>query len=568
MATRKTTDKDKPKQNRLSLEDKVKILKKLDENVRANRLALDFGVSTSAISQIKKQKEQIYEAVSESDQEAKKKTLHKAEYDEMETKLYGWFLKQRERNCPINGPIFKAKARDIFKSVYPEKEEKNFLASDGWFRNFKRRRGLRFLKVCGEILSSDTTAITPFVHQFRAKIDEMQLTNEQLYNADESALFYKLLPDKTYVAACEKTAPGGKMKKERVTFMLCSNAEGTNKIKPLVIGKSAKPRCFNGFDNPLEYDNSKNAWMTTIIFKKWFHDSFVKQVSMIVLIVYLNDLCSCCVCLFSTGILRILQVRRFSKENNLPPKALLLLDNCSAHSPKEPLVSDDGNIVAMMLPPNVTALIQPMDQNPIKIVKLKYRNMLLANVVAQADDSIHDALNNHALKDAILLLKTAWDELPLTVLQKSWSKISNWDENDYDDEDNVPLSELMPSKSIYDEIINETQLLLSNLGVHCELSIEEIEGWNADIIDDENDCDVLNEDESGEEEEEDSSKELPIPYNDAINAVNTLIKWCSKDSEYANKHVSNLLKLRSDIVTKHIAKTQKQTKLHDFFCKH
>lgn len=284
MATSKPTNKNKPKQKRLNLEEKVQILKKLDEGVRGNRLAIDFGVSEAAISQVKKQRDQIYEAVSKTDQESKKKTLHKAEYEELEKKLYGWFLKQRDRNCPVNGPIFQAKAKEMFKSVYPDKDEKDFLASDGWFRNFKRRHGLRFLKVCGEILSSDTTEITPFVHQLRAKIDEMKLTNEQIYNADESSLFYKMLPDKTYVAACEKTAPGGKIKKERVTFLLCANAEGTNKMKPLIIGKAAKPRCFNGFDNPLEYDHSKNAWMTTNIFKKWFYDSFVNQVSVITLI--------------------------------------------------------------------------------------------------------------------------------------------------------------------------------------------------------------------------------------------------------------------------------------------
>lgn len=107
----------------------------------------------------------------------------------------------------------------------------------------------------------------------------------------------------------------------------------------------------------------------------------------------------------------------------MPPKAILLLDNCSAHSPRDPLVSDDGNIVVMMLPPNVTAVIQPMDQNPIKITKLKYRYMLLASVVSQEDESVHDALKNHSIKDAILYLKTAWDELPQTVLQKAWTKI-------------------------------------------------------------------------------------------------------------------------------------------------
>lgn len=134
------------------------------------------------------------------------------------------------------------------------------------------RNGIRFLKICGEILSSDTTAITPFIHTLRAKMVEMELKNEQLYNADESGLFFRLIPDKTFVAACEKTAPGRKIQKQRITFMLCGY------VKPLVIGKAKKPRCFRDFQNPLYYDHSANAWMTAKIFKNWFHNTFVKEV--------------------------------------------------------------------------------------------------------------------------------------------------------------------------------------------------------------------------------------------------------------------------------------------------
>lgn len=123
--------KPKSKQNRLSLNEKIIILKKLDDGVQANRLALDYGVSKSAISQIKKQKIDILAATSNSFQELKKKTLHKADYPELETKLFGWFVKQREHNCPINGPILKAKAKEIFVTLYPEKSENVFNASDG-----------------------------------------------------------------------------------------------------------------------------------------------------------------------------------------------------------------------------------------------------------------------------------------------------------------------------------------------------------------------------------------------------------------------------------------------------
>lgn len=73
---------------------------------------------------------------------------------------------------------------------------------------------------------------------------------------------------------------------------------------------------------------------------------------------------------------------------------------------------------------------------------------------------------------------------------------------------------------------------------------------------------------SSEDEEESPEEGLDsIPYDDALHAVNTLIKWSSSDSAQANKHTSNLLKLRADIVTKHFTKTQKQSTLDTFFSK-
>ena len=176
--------------------------------------------------------------------------------------------------------MIKAKAKDIFRKVYPEKDESAFVASNGWFERFKRRHGIRFLTISGEKLSADLSSITPYIHRLRGKMQEMNITENQLYNADESGLYYRLLPAKTFAAANEKNAPGRKTAKERLTFMLCANADGSHKLKTLVIGKSKNPRCFKGFNNPLLYSNSKNAWMTRHIFKDWFYNDFVKEVRM------------------------------------------------------------------------------------------------------------------------------------------------------------------------------------------------------------------------------------------------------------------------------------------------
>ncbi len=51
----------------------------------------------------------------------------------------------------------------------------------------------------------------------------------------------------------------------------------------------------------------------------------------------------------------------------LEPKAIIFLDICSAHPSEELLVSPDG--LAKFLPPNVTSLIQPMDQGLLESLK-------------------------------------------------------------------------------------------------------------------------------------------------------------------------------------------------------
>lgn len=249
----------------------------------------------------------------------------------------------------------------------------------------------------------------------------------------------------------------------------------------------------------------------------------------------------------------------------MPPKAILLLDNCSAHAPIEAISSDDGNIFAMMLPPNVTAIIQPMDQNPIKIVKLLYRNRLLSNIDAQEDASIHDMLSNHSIRDAILLLKLAWEELPQSVLQKSWKKIFEWDEGQFDEVDNIPLSELISSASEYDAALQETHRLLSKLSNECALSNEDIETWNDDFVDGD-ECDSDDESNSDDEDSGENNRENhPVNFSEALNAVNTLIKWAENNKQYSSKHMSGLIELRSDISKNHFNKPCKQQSITEYF---
>ena len=57
---------------------------------------------------------------------------------------------------------------------------------------------------------------------------------EDIFNFDETALFYRLQPNKTLASHSVK---GDKVNKERLTIALCTNVTGTFKCKAVVIGR-------------------------------------------------------------------------------------------------------------------------------------------------------------------------------------------------------------------------------------------------------------------------------------------------------------------------------------------
>ena len=71
-----------------------------------------------------------------------------------------------------------------------------------------------------------------------------------------------MLSDKT-VEFKDVDCHGGKKNKERLTAMICSNMDGSDKLPLLVIGKAANPRCFKNVKPlPVQYHANKKACVT------------------------------------------------------------------------------------------------------------------------------------------------------------------------------------------------------------------------------------------------------------------------------------------------------------------
>ena len=60
----------------------------------------------------------------------------------------------------------------------------------------------------------------------------------------------------------------------------------------------------------------------------------------------------------------------------------MFLDNCSAHASEDELVSADGKVTAKFLPPNVTELVQPIDQGVLESIKRVYRKSILRDLIS------------------------------------------------------------------------------------------------------------------------------------------------------------------------------------------
>ena len=92
----------------------------------------------------------------------------------------------------------------------------------------------------------------------------------------EAREIFNALPNKTMYfkgQACNNA----KVEKERLSILLCTNMDGSEKIKPMVVYKSETPRCLKNINkSKVNYRWNKNAWMTQILLND-FNDGEILQ---------------------------------------------------------------------------------------------------------------------------------------------------------------------------------------------------------------------------------------------------------------------------------------------------
>ncbi|KFD45820.1 hypothetical protein M513_13301 [Trichuris suis] len=170
----------------------------------------------------------------------------------------------RAANARISGTMIQEVARRFAL----EFGLTGFQASSGWLEKFKLRHKINRKILCGESNEVSVEVLEDFIAKFRYFASGFK--EEDIFNADECDLFFKAMPDRSLVLKGDK-CKSGKLSKERFTVLLCASATG-EKLKPLVIGTSAKPRAFRNLrpdDLLVTWKSNKRAWMTAAIFEEW-----------------------------------------------------------------------------------------------------------------------------------------------------------------------------------------------------------------------------------------------------------------------------------------------------------
>lgn len=109
-------------------------------------------------------------------------------------------------------------------------------------------------------MSSDREASEYCMRDFNNFIKCEQLMPEKTYNADETAVYWKTFYSKTLASEQDRSAPGHKFSKERLTILSCVNGTSSYKLNLGVISKAKKLKSFKRIEFlqlPVDYFNQK-----------------------------------------------------------------------------------------------------------------------------------------------------------------------------------------------------------------------------------------------------------------------------------------------------------------------
>ena len=503
------------------------------------KIAEHFEIGRTQAQKILQNKDAIIASYESSASPVQQKRIRVGKYTNVNEALWDWYLRCRNSNIPISGPMLQEEALLISEKLGITE----FCASNGWLESFKKQHGICNMSVAGEEADVRTETVESWCE--RAREITRGWRPENIWNMDETGAFWRGLPDKT-LSEKGKRCSGGKKAKQRNTWAFFVNAAG-EKEDPIVIGRSAKPRCFKKLKDvkrpyKCHYFSNKKAWMNSEIM-----NAVLSQLN-----------------------------KRLTKEKR---KIILFIDNAPCHPPR--LEGTFSNIKVVFLPKNTTSKTQPLDAGIIANWKIKYKKRLLRYVCSRADGSINAS---EIVKSINVLMsiewgRQAWDELSASTIRKCFQSTGLYPQDPVVEDDPFEEEELHDLQDLinrFDVQLTATEFIASENDIEvCSGLVDSSNpNWRNDLREEllhdeiEDELSILEDNElpAGEQDREYDMESAPS----SIKTVREAMEFGDELRKFAEFNGHQELSLATsrvnDLLSKiKLSSSQQQTKIDDYF---
>lgn len=398
----------------LSLGQKADILDRLRAGEGSTSVAKAYNLNESTVRSVKKNEGKIRASLAAGVSKHLKLSFHSQTLRKMEKNLSAWMVKQQSKGIELSMKTIQKKAKIMHNQIKFDSlttklntgKELTFLASKGWFMNFKKR--FEQLQTTNEqptqetdanVVIIDYEAAEKFTEDLTRLVREKGYKPEQVFNVGESQMFWKRLPSKTFLAKQEQQSKGSKPSNDRISFLLCVNASCDLLTKPMVVYRTQNPKALrekNKHHLPVFWKSNRHAKITELLFSDWFHNCFIHEVTK-----YLN-------------------------EKNLDFKVLLILDDSACHT--EHLQFAHPNVEVLFIPPNTSSQLQPLQNGIMHIFKAHYTRYTFQHIltaIKQNYDTEHIAKiwDEYNIADCIRNIKQSLDEMKPVRIRACWKNL-------------------------------------------------------------------------------------------------------------------------------------------------